>query len=449
MEKLRSTPEGRENNRKQSERIRSTPAGQQKNLQTAKEGMEKLRSTPEGRENNRKQSERIRSTPAGQQKNLQTAKEGMEKLRSTPDGREDNRKRFEQLLSTSDGREDNRKRSETFRETRKNREEKRIRNLPFPPKVTDKDEKLCIENFIEVTSPEFLKTRECGICGIAVKRGEFTEMEMNDIPHKELLSIENQENQDCLLEYLHDTVIDNLPSQLLLSEGGVDENQMVVCCETCLNSLKKEKLPKFSIANNFQIGKTPPELTGLRLSEKLLIAKCRAKMYVVKLRSCGAEAQRGLKGNTITFPQDVVKIAATLPANPDILADHLNVVFIGKNKPSPELLKKVVGVRRHVVYNALNFLIQNNPEWADVRIDYNVDLPVDGVPDAIMQTLTHEEETEDDANEHSTYTPQTDLDNIPSDSLIMDSVGMVDLEGSTVNSTDQITSAILELQGNG
>ena len=125
----------------------------------------------------------------------------------------------------------------------------------------------------------------------------------------------------------------------------------------------------------------------------------------------------------------------------------MNAFSIGKNKPSPELLKKVVGVRRHVVYNALNFLIQNNPEWADVTLDNNVDLPVDGVPDVIMQTLTHEEETEDDANEHSTYTPQTDLDNIPADSVIMDSVGMVDLEGSTVNSTDQIASAILELQG--
>ena len=78
------------------------------------------------------------------------------------------------------------------------------------------------------------------------------------------------------------------------------------------------------------------------LSEKLLISKCRPKMYVVKLRSsCGPEAQqRGLKGNTITFPQDTVKIAATLPANPEILVDHLKVVFIGKGRPSREMLKK-------------------------------------------------------------------------------------------------------------
>ena len=427
-------------------KIRSTLEGQNKNRETAKVGMEKIRSTPEGKEKNRKNFENLCSTPEGREKN----RKNFENFCSTPEGREKNRKNFENLCSTPKGGEKNRSNSERQRSTRKDQEEERIRNLPFPPKITNEDEKRCIENFCEATSPEAMKTRECGICGIAVKAGEFTEIEMTDIPHKELLSKDNQENQDCLPEYLFDIDIDNLPSQLLLSPGGVDENQNVVCCKTCFSSLKKEKLPKFSVANNFQIGKTPPELTGLTLAEKLLISKCRPKMYVLKLRtSCGGEAQRGLKGNTITFPQDVVKIAAKLPANPDILADHLNVVFIGKTKPTPKLLKKVVGVCRQVVYNALNFLIQNNPEWADVTLDDNVDLPDDDVPDVMMQTLTHEEETEEDAKEHSTYTPQTDIDNIPSDSVIMDSVGMVDFEGSMVNSTDQITSAILQLQGNG
>ena len=85
----------------------------------------------------------------------------------------------------------------------------------------------------------------------------------------------------------------------------------------------------------------------LTLSEKLLISKYRPKMYVVKLHSkAGPQAQqRGLKGNTITFLQDDVKIAATLPANSDILVDHLKVVFNGKGRPTTEMLKKVFTVR--------------------------------------------------------------------------------------------------------
>ena len=61
--------------------------------------------------------------------------------------------------------------------------------------------------------------------------------------------------------------------------------------------------------------------------------------------------------------------------------------------------------------------------------------------------MTHPDD--EDANEHSAYTRQTDLDDIPADTIVMDSVGMVDLEGSCVNSNDQMKSAIRELQGNG
>ena len=113
------------------------------------------------------------------------------------------------------------------------------------------------------------------------------------------------------------------------------------------------------------------------------------------------------------------------------------------------MLKRVLTVRRDKVYEALNFLRVNNPEYADVIISNTVDLPLDDVPRQIMETLEIDEDPDDeDANEHSTYTPQTDLDNIPSDACVMDSVGTVDLDGITVKSNDQMTSAILELQGN-
>ena len=138
-----------------------------------------------------------------------------------------------------------------------------------------------------------------------------------------------------------------------------------------------------------------------------------------------------------------------MPANPDILVDHIRVVFIGKTKPTPDLLKKVLTVRRDKVYAALNWLRLNNPEYADVNISNNVDLPIDDVPKELLQTLAIEEDPDEDADEHSTYTPQMDLHNIPSDACVMESVGTVDLEGTTVKSTDQMTSAVLELQGNG
>ena len=55
-------------------------------------------------------------------------------------------------------------------------------------------------------------------------------------------------------------------------------------------------------------------------------------MFIVKLRSTGGpHVQRGLKGNTITFPQNVIRMVPSLPANPNILSNHIRVIFIGTN----------------------------------------------------------------------------------------------------------------------
>jgi hypothetical protein len=285
-----------------------------------------------------------------------------------------------------------------------------------------------------------MKTVECGICGKLVKEKGIQYYTKEDIPHREHLLVESQENLECLPGYRHDDI--------LLSPGGVDEHGMVACCKDCLRDLNNDRLPQFSIANEFQIGKTPPELMDLTLSEKLLISKCRPKMYVVKLRSSGGPHQTGLKGNTITFPQDVVKVAQSLPANTDVLADHLRVVFIGKGRPTREMLKKIFTVRKEKVRHALTFLMENNPVYADVtwsRTDDNRSvldlLPNDDVPNEILQTLElNEDPDNEDENAHSTYTPQTDLDDIPDDTVLMNSVGMVDLECSTVSANDQLNS---------
>ena len=52
--------------------------------------------------------------------------------------------------------------------------------------------------------------------------------------------------------------------------------------------------------------------------------------------------------------------------------------------------------KQHKVYSALNFLCANNPEYADVTISNNVDLPNDDVPSQIMDML----ETYEDCNTH-------------------------------------------------
>ena len=65
-----------------------------------------------------------------------------------------------------------------------------------------------------------------------------------------------------------------------------------------------------------------------------------------------------------------------------------------------------------------------------------------------MNLLHFEDDPDNEAADaHSTYTPQTDLNYVPSDSIVMNSSGMIDLEGSSVRSNDQMSSAIHSLQG--
>ena len=61
----------------------------------------------------------------------------------------------------------------------------------------------------------------------------------------------------------------------------------------------------------------------------------------MKLRASGGPETRekGLKGNTITFPQNIVNIAESLLANPDILVVYLKVVFLGRTRQTREMLK--------------------------------------------------------------------------------------------------------------
>ena len=204
---------------------------------------------------------------------------------------------------------------------------------------------------------------------------------------------------------LPEYVIDDL----LLYADGVDENKEVARCHRCLHHLKNGKLPPLSVANNFQIGKTPPELQNLTLPEKLLISIYRPKIYITTLRSVAGPgtSQRALKGNTISFPQDIVKISDSLPSDPRILVDTIKVVFIGSGVPSKEMLKKVFTVRREVVYNALTFLVQNHPLYTNIRISQSVNLPDDDIPDEIWRTMAVHEGADENKKEHANYTPQT------------------------------------------
>ena len=102
-------------------------------------------------------------------------------------------------------------------------------------------------------------------------------------------------------------------------------------------------------------------------------------------------AQTALKGNVITFPQNVSDIARSLPLSPNELPDLIKIIFVDRTIPSEK--------------QALIWLYRNNILYQDILIDHlTVDkLPINDVPDSLWGTLPIVERSESDNIERSGY----------------------------------------------
>ena len=149
----------------------------------------------------------------------------------------------------------------------------------------------------------------------------------------------------------------------------------------CLRCKRDKKHPKlFSSQNGMIPSKVPNELQGLTSTEEMLIARALPIINVYIKRG----GQRGYSGHCINLPQNVSELAKSLPRTPKDLA--LIVVNIkGHDGHSKSLF-----VRRAVVLSALQWLIDNNPLYNDVKIDYSKieALPIAGIPDDLKTVET-------------------------------------------------------------
>lgn len=122
-----------------------------------------------------------------------------------------------------------------------------------------------------------------------------------------------------------------------------------------------------------QPGDVPECLKALSFMEELLIARFIPCMYICRLRGGGQFAYRN---HVIAFPQDIQSIVNELPRTP--AATQLLLV----RKPGKNNTHKDFRVRRGHVVAALEWLMQHNPLYAQIRIrqDIVAQLPEDGVP---------------------------------------------------------------------
>jgi hypothetical protein len=185
---------------------------------------------------------------------------------------------------------------------------------------------------------------------------------------------------------------------------------MCTLCQKCHTSLSKEQIPKFSAANNMWLGDVPSELQGLTIPEEKLISLYRHNSCIIKLHSpfhSTTTAQAALKGNCITFLQNIPNIVNSLPLTLDDLCDTLKVIFVGARAPERIHLRKILTVRKKKIIQALQWLKKHNVLYRNVDINLGniAQLPEDDIPECIMSTMEQKIGDEEIPSERVGYVP--------------------------------------------
>jgi hypothetical protein len=212
-------------------------------------------------------------------------------------------------------------------------------------------------------------------------------------------------------------------------------------------AISKGKISKFSPANGMWIGDVPDQLKGLTIPEQKLISLYRHNSCIIKLHSpwhSPNTAQPALKGNCITFPQNLSNIATSLPLSPNELSASIKIIFIGSSKPARHHLRKILSVRRQRVLHALIWLKENNVLYSHISLDKHIiaSLPDDDVPESIWETLDYilddqnvhaerEGYTEDPLTSEKAMSEKTTTDFIP-----INPSGVLDVNGASVSVED-------------
>ncbi|CAF4211828.1 unnamed protein product, partial [Adineta steineri] len=218
-------------------------------------------------------------------------------------------------------------------------------------------------------------------------------------------------------------------------------------CHECWLAVSKGKISKFSPANGMWIGDVPDQLKGLTIPEQKLICLYRHNSCIIKLHSpwhSPNTAQPALKGNCITFPQNLSNIATSLPLSPNELSASIKIIFIGSSKPARHHLRKILTVRRQRILHALIWLKENNALYSHISLDKHIiaSLPDDDVPESIWETLDHILDDKNALAEREGYTEdpltsdQVMSEKATTDFIPLNPSGVLDVNGASVTVED-------------
>ena len=273
----------------------------------------------------------------------------------------------------------------------------------WPTMVSQSLKDKLVKLFREQTSSAFLAMVTCASCSESCLASESIKVNAKHI------NLDVLKRPDCrTTTYSEDTVVDPMwldsevvapifpmpitaTPDIIVDPKGVSSDEhgelILTLCKTCRSSISSKKTPPLALANHMVLGDIPDELKELTVVEEAMIAKCRAKCWVIQLKEENSglslpNSQRGVKGHIIVYPQRPSAIATILPPPLEEVSTPICVIFVGSSPPTNEWLQKKakpLAIRREKVRNALMWLKRHNPHYKDVLID-----------ESILNSLPHE-----------------------------------------------------------
>ena len=269
-----------------------------------------------------------------------------------------------------------------------------VAHSDWPVLLSDQQKTDVVNRFRQATSSDTLKTFVCSSCNARRNVSEGNKVPLGDIDTG-LLNRPDRRVVDSKIAHLRwidplcvgpkVQVLSEPLSDLLVAPEGVvvvdGQPSALMLCGACKSSLLKGKTPDLALANNMYLGDVPPELSGLSVVEEAMIARCRAKSWIVHLQEtestvgCLPNSQRGMCGHIIVYPQEPERAMNILPPSIDDVVTPIYVIFVGSSMPSKEWLRKHARpliVRKEKVFAVLRWLRAHNPYYKDISINETV-----------------------------------------------------------------------------
>ena len=172
-----------------------------------------------------------------------------------------------------------------------------VSRVDWPSLVPDHRKTEIMRGFREATSTTSLKMFVCASCSVRRCCDDSVKVDIVDIdlnllkrPDKRLVDGAIVDScwfdSQCVAPLL-ETPWEELHDVLVMHEGVVTADGHVsalLLCGQCWGSLKKERMPDLSLANHLFLGIVPAELQDLTVVEEAMIARCRAKSWIIQLQ---------------------------------------------------------------------------------------------------------------------------------------------------------------------